>query len=302
MYPLSIKHFFSNFPLFPSFIQSLLMKHITLIMLLLAVLKTAAQKPLVLPDNAEPGRGYGRCLMPDSIYKKENHSGPILPMAWETFILEKVPKYQRFDLELPVFDSINLKIPVDKTTRMADIPDQYGLTTTKIKVKEPTTKWIFRKEIKECLSTYPEDCLVMYLLEVPAEYKTIQKRVVIATAHQRRYDDVDTIVLKQVVETKTLKISAIEAPPQYQTVFMKTHPHTQYSEWRQVVCSSRHNISVRMIQTALKKRGYAVQIDDVMGAKTKKALLHFQKEKGLPMGNLNVETLKALGVWRDYDY
>jgi hypothetical protein len=33
-----------------------------------------------------------------------------------------------------------------------------------------------------------------------------------------------------------------------------------------------------------------------MGGKTKQALIKFQQDKGLPVGNLNIETLKALGV------
>jgi hypothetical protein len=33
-----------------------------------------------------------------------------------------------------------------------------------------------------------------------------------------------------------------------------------------------------------------------MGSKTKAALTKFQQDKGLPVGNLNIETLKALGV------
>jgi hypothetical protein len=33
-----------------------------------------------------------------------------------------------------------------------------------------------------------------------------------------------------------------------------------------------------------------------MGTRTKAALVQFQKDKGLPTGNLNIDTLKALGV------
>jgi peptidoglycan hydrolase-like protein with peptidoglycan-binding domain len=47
----------------------------------------------------------------------------------------------------------------------------------------------------------------------------------------------------------------------------------------------------------LKSRGYdAGPEDNVMGARTKAALTQFQKDKGLPVGQLNIETLKSLGV------
>jgi peptidoglycan hydrolase-like protein with peptidoglycan-binding domain len=35
---------------------------------------------------------------------------------------------------------------------------------------------------------------------------------------------------------------------------------------------------------------------NVMGERTKTALARFQKDKGLPTGNLDIETLKALGI------
>jgi len=33
-----------------------------------------------------------------------------------------------------------------------------------------------------------------------------------------------------------------------------------------------------------------------MGSKTRAALVKYQTDNGLPVGNLNIETLKALGV------
>jgi peptidoglycan hydrolase-like protein with peptidoglycan-binding domain len=54
---------------------------------------------------------------------------------------------------------------------------------------------------------------------------------------------------------------------------------------------------VRQIQAALVKAGYEPgPTDNIMGARTKAALTKFQKDKGLPVGNLDFETLKALGV------
>ena len=36
--------------------------------------------------------------------------------------------------------------------------------------------------------------------------------------------------------------------------------------------------------------------DNVMGASTKTALVKFQRDNGLPVGQLDFETLKALGI------
>jgi len=71
-----------------------------------------------------------------------------------------------------------------------------------------------------------------------------------------------------------------------------------FTEWREVLCGDKvTGYTVRQIQDALTKAGYdAGPSDNVMGARTKAALTKFQKDKGLPVGNLDFETLKALGV------
>ena len=46
-------------------------------------------------------------------------------------------------------------------------------------------------------------------------------------------------------------------------------------------------------------RGYEVGpagADNILGSDTKSALVKFQKDNGLPVGALDFETLKALGV------
>jgi hypothetical protein len=273
------------------------MKQIALFIFVLIFGKATAQSFLPLPQNAGAGKVYAQCLVPDSIYRKEKHEGMILPMGWEEFLLEKTPKRQEWTLELPVFDTVLIKIAVDKTTRMADLPDEYGLAKGKVLIKEASTRWEFRKASKECLSANPDDCLVLFLIEAPAEYKTVEKLVLKATAHQRRYDNIDTIIFKQVIETKPLTKTLFESPPQYEKVFRKIHPHTYYSEWREVLCGDGNwGPTLRDLQKELKKRGYySDKVDDIFGPKTKAAFLHFQKDNHLQMGNLNCATLKALG-------
>jgi hypothetical protein len=71
-------------------------------------------------------------------------------------------------------------------------------------------------------------------------------------------------------------------------------------EWREVVCDT--DVTPRLIalvQRALLDRGYNVGpagVDNILGTDTKEALKKFQKDKGLPIGNLDFETLKALGI------
>ncbi|HMX41130.1 MAG TPA: peptidoglycan-binding domain-containing protein, partial [Saprospiraceae bacterium] len=71
-----------------------------------------------------------------------------------------------------------------------------------------------------------------------------------------------------------------------------------FTEWREVLCDTKMTgYTIRQIQDALNKAGYdAGPADNVMGARTKAALTKYQKDKGLPVGNLDMETLKSLGV------
>jgi hypothetical protein len=275
------------------------MKQFIFYILLLTVGHSKAQKLLPLPENAKPSRKYAQCLIPDSAHRKDyRYDRPFLANSWQAFLLEKTPKLQKFTIELPIFDTILLRIPVDKLTRMANLPDEYGLVNEKFKVNESSFKWKLDEEERECLSANTSDCFVLSYVKVPAEFKTIQKLVVKSTAHQQRYDDKDTIVFKQVIEIKALKKVAFEVAPQYERVFMKENPDAVYTEWRKVLCTDEHPKTVLKIQKALKQRGYDVgPLDDIMREKTKAACIRFQKDNHLDTGKLTKETLQALEVW-----
>ena len=90
-----------------------------------------------------------------------------------------------------------------------------------------------------------------------------------------------------------------ETPAQYNTI-TKTNlvKAGGFTEWREVVCDADITPDLyRKIQTALNAKGYNVgTVDGVIGAGTKAQLVKFQKDNGLPIGQLDNETLKALGV------
>ena len=71
-----------------------------------------------------------------------------------------------------------------------------------------------------------------------------------------------------------------------------------FSQWEEVVCSG--NIKpklVKKLSSALKNKGFEV---DITATKTdanfRAALSKFQSDNKLPIGNLNIKTLKALGI------
>jgi len=55
---------------------------------------------------------------------------------------------------------------------------------------------------------------------------------------------------------------------------------------------------LRNLQNKLKAAGhYNGAIDGRMGGNTKIALSKYQEENGLPVGNLNIKTLKQMGLF-----
>ena len=91
----------------------------------------------------------------------------------------------------------------------------------------------------------------------------------------------------------------IEVAATYKTVMKKVLVKKGgYQGWKEVMCEQNATDNkIGEIQKALKREGYDPgPVDNQMGGKTKDALIKFQQDKGLPVGNLNTETLKALGV------
>lgn len=73
-----------------------------------------------------------------------------------------------------------------------------------------------------------------------------------------------------------------------------------FTEWKQVVCAADLDKNFYMkVQNALIERNYDIGsagADGVFGRSSKAALVKFQKDNGLPVGNLDFETLTALGI------
>jgi peptidoglycan hydrolase-like protein with peptidoglycan-binding domain len=73
---------------------------------------------------------------------------------------------------------------------------------------------------------------------------------------------------------------------------------TTYADWVEILCGNKiKSATVVAIQKALRAKGYDPGLDDnVLGPRTNAAIIKYQKDNNLPSGNLNLETLKSLGV------
>ena len=140
-----------------------------------------------------------------------------------------------------------------------------------IEINPGGSKWVKKKADNNCRSSDPEDCLVWCLVNEPSEYIVLP-------------------IVRDTTITDQFKIEQVTT-----TTIVEKGGET---EWREVVCNSNVNAFLsREVQSALFQKGYDPgPIENNMGATSKAALIKFQKENNLPVGQLDFETLDALEV------
>ncbi|MEO0339773.1 MAG: peptidoglycan-binding domain-containing protein [Bacteroidota bacterium] len=141
-------------------------------------------------------------------------------------------------------------------------------------------------------------------IEVPAEYRNVSTKKLRATATASLAGDASSIdgeyrdiQVQKMVTPATTRV--VDVPAKYEEVTTrKLVKKGGFEEWREILCAEQvTSYTIRQIQDALKARGYDPgPLDNLLGTQTKAALVKFQKDNKLPIGNLNLETLKALGV------
>lgn len=142
----------------------------------------------------------------------------------------------------------------------------------KVVTKAKAVKWEKKKADRECLSANPEDCMVWCLVDLPEEHKEF-------------YTVLDTNAIKE-YEIQSLKLTEI------------THKGG-FVVWEEVVCEKDLTQSLLSnLRNALYVGGHLskIPIDLELDKVTTAALVKYQKEKLLPLGNLNIKTLEALGI------
>lgn len=242
-----------------------------------------------VPPNAEAGKCYARCYMPDEygfveqevVDKPASKKVKVIPAVYKT-----------------VWDTIVVR-PSQKKVQV--IPATFETVKEQVMVEPARTEWVKGKADPGCLSENPEDCQVMCLVELPATYKTISRRIIKTPS---RTTEINIPSELKIVEKRVLVTPAqtkeINKPATYRTELRRVITKKGgYSSWREILCSQDVNTDViRKVQEALLKAGYQPgPVDNVLGSATKEALQKYQMDRGLPVSTaLNLETLKALGV------
>jgi hypothetical protein len=243
-----------------------------------------------LPSFAEAGKCYARCFIPDQyeFYESEvvdrpaSYKSQIIPATYET-----------------VFDTV---VVMAEKTKVEVVPAVYETKYEEIMVSPATTRWEKGTGDANCLSNDPKDCQVICLKEIPAQFNKVERKVVKTPSFTRQIiTPAEIKIVPRQVMVKPAETIQIEVPASYKKVMEKRMTKSGgYTDWREVLCGAKLTSErIRQIQNALISRGYSVGTagaDNVFGEDTKTALKKFQADNNLPQGNLNMETLNALGV------
>lgn len=287
-----------------------------------------------LPPTSEYGKCYAKCKISDvyetvSVQKLKKEASTKLtkvPAVYETVTETVVAKEAstKYKTIPATFKTVSDQVMVEPEKRtLRTVAAQYRTDSKQVLVSPARGKWIKKKKSPNCFSSNPEDCYVACYEEVPAVYRTETFQVLVSPASTT--EDVKPAVYKTVtrqVVDQPARVEEIPVEAQYKTISKRVlvSPESTREEvipavygnvtekrlvseggftvWTEILCAERTTSSkVANVQRALNAAGYnAGSADGVMGIKTQNALQQFQTDKGLPVGNLNLETLKALGV------
>jgi hypothetical protein len=286
-----------------------------------------------LPPNANPGECYARIFVEPTYVSAQQkvlvdagtEDTKIIPAQYKTVKERVLVKAASEKLEVipaqfkKVTERVLTKPASEKLVQVA--PAKYATKEEKILV-EPAKK-VWKKGTGPIQKIDSATGEIVCLVEVPAVYKTVKKRVLVAPPQVRKqvvpaeYKTVDRTVVavpsttRKIVipaEYKTVEktvlvrpatVQAIKTSPKYETVTTRKLVKDGYLQWRSILCDTNLTTGrIAQIQRALQARGFNPgRLDGVIGSDTMAAVNAFQRANKLPVDRyLNIATVRALGV------
>jgi len=155
-------------------------------------------------------------------------------------------------------------------------------------IKPPTTEWCKRKADRNCMSVDPEDCLVWCLVEIPEEKETL--RILLDTTEIKNFE-VRNILPEQkyrIVKWEGLICDIDKTIIEIEDVEYKERESVE------VLCNKKISKSLlNNLKDKLQGKGY---FDEQVGKPLRFHLSKYQEDNNLPIGQLDIETMKALNI------
>ena len=293
------------------------------------------------PPSAKPGECYVNIhhkpvteSVNQQILKKAASSKidviPAQYMDGEETILVK-PATTKLEVIPATYETVDERVLVRPAgKKLVPVDAVYEDQSEQVLVSGPSTYWK-RSTVAEAARSGAKDQVagddgyVMCLIEKPAVYKTVTKRVMIkgpSTTEQdtpAEYTTVKKTLLKTPATTREVAVPAeyakvkttklvspasekvTDIPAEYDTVSSTKVVSNGSWEWRRILCATNSTTEkIQEIETALATSGNNPgNVDGVVDSNTLNALQAYQQSKGLPVDTgryINIDTVKSLGV------
>jgi len=286
----------------------------------------------LLPPGAKPGQCFTRVWVAPKydtvsdrmLVEEQAERIEIVPATFKTSKKRVLVKEATEKLvTVPAtFKTVKERVLIKAATKkLAQVKPVYETVTERVLDKPAHTTWTKGTgPIQRIDETTGE---IMCLVEVPATYKTIKKRVLKTPASTKVqeipavYDTVEKRVIATPPTTRKVAVPAvyktitvteeatpakerrIKIPAKYATVTKRKLVKDGMMDWREILCDTNMTRDrITSIQRALQAAGHNPgAIDGVIGGDTMRAVNSYQRAKGLPVDRyLNIATVKALGV------
>lgn len=286
----------------------------------------------MMPPNPKPGECYARVVTPPSyeertervLVKPAGEEVEVIPARYEWAeqrVLVKEAGEEIVEVSPAVYTTVEERVLVKPATEKVDtVPAVYKTVTERQLVRPAYTTWKKGRGPIEKLDEATGE--ILCLVEVPAEYRNVEKRVLVTPATTRKitvpaeYTTVRKKVLSRPAEVKkvatpaeyeTVRVRRLveparevrkTIPAEYETVTKSVKVSDSRVAWRSILCETNTTPNVvRKLQTALQQRGYDPgPIDGRIGQQTMAAVGRFQRDNSLSSGGLTMETIRRLGV------
>ncbi len=307
--------------------------------------RNSSGKPVAMSGNADlppakPGECYARILIPanyetstDKVVDVEAAERvEIIPAKYE-WVEERVlvaEASERLEVIPATYKTVTEMVTVEPARdELRTVPAKYKSVTERVLVREGYTTWkkgegpiggsFSGGTVKDTRELPTGE--IMCLVEVPAEYRTVSKQVLVEPARTTKtvVPAQSKTVTKRVVATPatTRKVAIpakydtvrvrklvtptserrIPIPATYKTVTKQKKVTEERLVWREVLCDTNTTPGViKRVQEALNKQGFTVAVDGVLGPSTLRALDAYQRRNNLGTGGLTMATVKKLGV------
>lgn len=285
----------------------------------------------LLPPNAKAGQCFARVYTPPT-YRTDNESVlkaeaydvvTIIPAVYD--VEKKTVMTQAETEELEVIPAVygwkeEQVIVSPEITELRKVPAVYGFEEEQLLVKPAHSIW--KKGSGPITKVNQSTGEIMCLVEVPAVYETVKKRILVSPETTKQvvvkdavYKTVKTRIVEQPAKTVTKVIPAVydtvavkklveessakstNIPAVYETIQTTSKVDDGYLKWTPILCET--NVTgdiIRQLQQALNDKDYkAGPVDGVYGWQTTNAVRKYQKDNNMPGdGQLTISLVEAL--------